>query len=211
VPLFIKAPGQLKGDIRDESAQTIDVLPSMVDLVDAEVDWEFDGHSLYDGSRAHTAPEVSTDVEEVLAIAARRAEQFPKGDDWVALAAVGENGDLVGRQVGDLAIGSPSEYRAALGQEALFADLPTADGKMPFVLAGRARGPDGTKEEPPELVAAVNGTVAGAIGGYSPQGNGWQFFGYVADFYREGANQVDVYEVTREDGVPTLHVVRRDR
>jgi hypothetical protein len=33
----------------------------------------------------------------------------------------------------------------------------------------------------------------------------------VADFYREGANQVDVYEVTREDGVPTLHVVRRDR
>jgi hypothetical protein len=211
VPLFIKAPGQLEGEIRDDSAQTIDVLPSIVDLVDADVDWTFDGHSLYDGSRAHTAPKVSTDVEEVLAIAAREADQFPYGDDWVGLAAVGENGALVGQQVSDLTIGSPSEYRAALSQEALLADLPTTDGKMPFVLAGRVRGPDGTTKEPPELLAAVNGTVAGVVGGYSPQENGWQFFGYVADFYRDGANQVDLYEVTREGGVATLHVVHRDR
>ena len=55
VPLFIKAPGQVDGDIRDDSAQNMDLLPSVVDLLGAEVDWEFDGHSLYDGSVAHTA------------------------------------------------------------------------------------------------------------------------------------------------------------
>jgi hypothetical protein len=204
VPLFIKAPGQLKGDIRDESAQTIDVLPSMVDLVDAEVDWEFDGHSLYDGSRAHTAPEVSTDVDEVLAIAARRAEQFPKGDDWVALAAVGENGDLVGRKVGALTVGEPSTYTATLAQQALFSDLPTADGTEPFVLDGTARG---GSTEPPELLAAINGRIAGVVGGYRPTANGWNFTGYVADFYREGANEVTLYEVSRDGSVVTLHPV----
>ena len=50
VPLFIKAPGQTVGEVRDDSAQVIDVVPSIVDLLDAEVDWEFDGHSLFDGS-----------------------------------------------------------------------------------------------------------------------------------------------------------------
>ncbi len=57
VPLFIKAPGQLTGEIRDDSAQNLDVLPSIVDLLDADVDWEFDGHSLFDGSAAHTRAE----------------------------------------------------------------------------------------------------------------------------------------------------------
>ena len=52
VPLFVKAPGQITGEIRDDSAQNIDVLPSIVDLLGAEVDWEFDGHSLFDGSVA---------------------------------------------------------------------------------------------------------------------------------------------------------------
>jgi hypothetical protein len=210
VPLFIKAPGQVTGEVRDDSAQTIDVLPSIADLVGAEVEWEFDGHSLYDGSTAHTTPKVSIDVEEALAIARRRAEEYPYGYDWTALAAVGPNGDLVGRQVQDLPIGSASDYRASLNQDSLLSDLPGAAGTMPFVLAGRVSGPNGTRQAPPEFLAAVNGTVAGVVGGYRPEGSGWSFTGYVADFYRHGANEVDLYEVSRPGGVPTLHLVNRD-
>ena len=77
VPLFIKVPGQVEGEIRDDSVQNLDVLPSIVDLLGAEVDWEFDGHSLYDGSTAHTAPKVSTDVDAAIAIAASAARGLP--------------------------------------------------------------------------------------------------------------------------------------
>ena len=210
VPLFIKAPGQVEGEIRNASAQTIDVVPSIVDLVDAEMDWQFDGHSLYDGSAAHTAPKVSADVDGVLAIAARRAEQFPYGEDWTALAAVGDNGDLVGRRVDDVAIGEPSRYRASLIQQDLFADLPTDDGGVPFVLAGSVVPPIGSNEEPPEFLAAVNGKLAGVVGGYQPQGDEWGFAGYVADFYRDGANSVALYEVSRDGRTPTLHQLRRN-
>ena len=209
VPLFIKAPGQLEGGIRDDSAQTIDVLPSIVDLVNAEVDWQFDGHSLYDGSTAHTSPVVSTAVGDVFAIAARRAGWFPHGDDWTALAAVGDNGDLVGRAVEDVAIGPASDYRASLFQEDLLADLPTADGKMPFMLVGKVEPPDGSTAKPSDLLAAVNGTLAGVVGGFKPDGTGWIFSGYVADFYRDGANEVELYELSREGTVPILHLVRR--
>ena len=204
VPLFVKAPGRVEGSVRDESAETVDVLPTIVDLLHAEVDWEFDGHSLYDGSRPHTEPRVSTDVSAAIEIAARRAADFPYGDDWTALAALGDNGDLVGRRVDELAVGDPSVYEATLEQEDLLADLPTADGKMPFVLAGTVTG---AEDEPPELLAAVNGTLAGVVGGYRPHGDGWAFTGYVADLYREGANEVVLYEVIRDGSTVTLHPV----
>jgi Sulfatase len=204
VPLFIKAPGEVDGEIRDDSAQVLDVLPSIVDLLDADVNWEFDGHSLFDGSTAHTAPRVSTDVEAAFEIAQRRAEDFPHGDDWTALAAVGENGDLIGRRVDDFTVGEPSSYRATLEQDELLRDLPTAEGTMPFVLAGTVTAADGSTEEPPELVAAVNGTLAGVVGGYRSAGSGWDFTGYVADFYREGVNVVVLYEVRRDGSSVSL-------
>jgi len=209
IPLFIKAPGQLEGEVRDDSAQTIDLLPSIVDLLDVDTDWEFDGHSLYDGSSAHTEPAVSTDIDGVIEVARERAEDFPFGDDWTALAAVGENGDLVGRRVDEFRVGRPSRYGATLRQQRILRDLPTRGGKMPYVLVGTAAARDGSNDAPPELLAAVNGTLAGVVGGYQPEHDGWTFAGYVADFYHHGANDVELYEVTRVGSSVTLHPVRR--
>lgn len=204
VPLFIKAPGQTDAEVRDDSAQSIDVLPSIVDLLDAEVDWTFDGHSLYDGSEARTPPKVSTDVDAVLEIARRRAEEFPHADDWVGLAAVGVNGDLVGRDAAEFSAGEPSELTVTFADGDLFDSLPTETGQMPFALHGTINGP----AEPPELLVSINGQLAGVLGGYRPDGVGtWAFLGYVADLYAIGRNDVTVYEVERTADVVTLREV----
>jgi hypothetical protein len=209
VPLFIKAPGQSAGEISDDSVQTIDIVPSIVDLLNIRVDeddWEFDGHSLYDGSESKIAPRVSTHVHEVLAIAERRAEQFAS-DDWIGLAAVGEHADLVGQSLSDLSIGTPSMYSAMLRDEALLEDLPTDEGSMPYVLTGTIAGP--SDDTPPELVVAVNGRIAGVVGGYNPTGSGWEYIGYVVDFYVDGANTVELYEVSRDAEATILHPIGR--
>ncbi len=202
VPLFVKAPGQVDGEIRDDSAQNIDVLPSLIDLLDADVDWDLDGHSLYDGSEATVDPKVTTTVDGALEIAARRAEEFRYGDDWTALAAVGPDGDLVGQRVADLDVGPPSTWEARLDQAELLDDLPTAAGELPLVLAGSVAASGDA--EPPELLAAVNGRIAGVVGGYRPASDRWLFNGYVADFYRDGANEVQLYEVRRDGDAVTL-------
>jgi hypothetical protein len=201
IPLFVKAPGQTTGEVRDESAQAIDIVPSIVDLVDADVDWDFDGHSLFDGSSPTIEPRVSTDVAAVLDIAARRADDFPQGDDWTGLAAVGEFGDLVGSEVATLEVGTASEYAATIDQAAEFAELPTDHGEMPFAISGTVAGPS----PPPELLVAVNGRIAGVIGGYVPAGDGWTFIGFLGEVYREGSNDVAVYEARREGADVTLH------
>jgi hypothetical protein len=203
VPLFIKSPGQTVGEIRDDSAQTIDVLPSIVDLLGAEVSWELDGHSLFDGSSPTAEARVSADVGAVLDIAARRSEQFPHGDDWIGLAAVGVNGDLVGRDVAQFETKADSGYTATIDQQAQFAELPTEQGEMPFAISGKVEG----RDEPPELLVAVNGRFAGVIGGYVADGAGWTFIGYLADLYRTGSNDVAVYEARRSGDNITLHLV----
>ena len=171
VPLFIKAPGQTHGEIRDDSAQNLDVLPSIVDLLDADVDWEFDGHSLFDGSAAHTRRRCRPTSTAAIAIAARRAEEFPHGDDWTALAAVGEHGDLVGREVADLEVGAPSEWRATLDQAD--AVRRPADRRRSSCRSCSPARVTARTGEPPELLAAVNGTLAGVVGGYRPSDGGW--------------------------------------
>jgi hypothetical protein len=201
VPLFIKAPGQTRGDVRDDSALVIDLVPSIVDLLGADVDWEFDGHSLYDDSAPMVEPRVSVEVDAALEIARRRGETFPHGDDWIGLAAVGVNGDLVGRDVSAFELGPASAFTASIDQRDQFAELPTDEGEMPFAISGRVEGPT----DPPELLVAVNGRLAGVIGGYLPDGAGWTFIGYLADFFREGGNDVAVYAVERSGSDVTLH------
>ncbi|MEA2420078.1 MAG: hypothetical protein QOE60_2284 [Thermoleophilaceae bacterium] len=45
VPFFLKAPGQKRGRISDKPLQTIDVLPTIADLLGVRIPWKVDGRS----------------------------------------------------------------------------------------------------------------------------------------------------------------------
>jgi hypothetical protein len=65
----------------------------------------------------------------------------------------------------------------------------------------------GTAARPPELLVAVNGTLAGTIGGYLPADGGWRFTGYIAPLFEDGRNEVVAYQVERGGGEVTLRPV----
>lgn len=205
IPLFVKAPGQTTGEVRDDPAQTIDVLPSIVDLLGIETDWTFDGHSLFDGSTPTVEPVVAPNLTPAREIAARHAAATRHGDDWVGLAAVGDHGDLVGLRVDELDTGDPSALSWQLDAEDELGSLPTDDGQVPQVLTGTVATPDG--ERPPELVVEINGRLAGVVGAYRPDGDGWRFTGVMAPFLRDGPNDVVGYEVERAEASVVLHPV----
>jgi hypothetical protein len=201
VPLFIKAPGQNEGAVDDAPASTVDVLPTIVDLLDIRTDWDLEGHSLLDGSEPSIDRHVQTDVDAVMQVAAAHEAQFPRGEDWVALAAVGEGEDLVGTPVGDHRIGPPSSLRWSPEHGDDLDDLSIAEDVVPYILEGTI---DGDGRRPPELVVAVNGTLAGTIGGYLPADDRWRFTGHLAPFFEDGRNEVVAYEVERPAGPVTL-------
>jgi len=202
IPLFIKAPGQAEGRIDDAPASTVDVLPSIIDLLDIDTDWEPEGHSLFDGSEPGIERRVQSDVDAAFRVAAAHQAQFPRGEDWVALAAVGEGEDLVGNPVGDYRVAAPSALRWQPDAAEVLQDLSLARDPVPYILEGEVTGAD---SRPPELVVAVNGTLAGTLGGYQADGGAWRFTGYVGPLFRDGTNEVVAYEVERAGSAVTLH------
>jgi hypothetical protein len=206
MPLFVKAPGQTagEGDVRDDVAQTIDILPSIVDLLGIRTDWELDGHSLYDGSDPARPPEVSRRLQPALDIAARHAADFG-GDDWDGLAALGivRDHDLIGRPVAELSVGEPSELTWSAADEDLFDALPTGDGRVPYLITGTVTTADDAP--PPQIVLAVNGTVAGVAATPLDARDGWQVQGVVAPYFREGVNTVEAFTLEPTPLGPVLH------
>jgi hypothetical protein len=204
IPLFFKAAGQTTGEVRDTPASTVDVLPSLVDLLGIDTGWRFDGHSLFDGSEPRIDRMVTSDVEAAFEVAARAAALFPRGEGWDDLAAVGEGEDLVGRSVSEVEAGGPSGLSVTFGRRELLANLSVDSGPVPYSLRGLLRGSDTT---PPELAVALNGTFAGTIGGYRPDGDSWKFSGLMANYFIDGPNEVVAYQIERSGTRVILHEV----
>ncbi len=51
VPLFIKEPFQESGRTSDRNVESIDVLPTIAELLDVEIPWRVDGVSATDETR----------------------------------------------------------------------------------------------------------------------------------------------------------------
>jgi hypothetical protein len=201
VPMLIKAPGQTEGAVRDDVAMTVDLVPSIVDLLDIRTDWEFDGHSLFDRSSPTLDPQVSRDVDAAIRVAEAQAARTT-GDDWIGLVATGDHHGLVGRPVAAFEEGRPSPLRWTLVRQPELADL-SLEGPVPFVLGGSVTHPS---SQPPQLVVALNGSIAGTVHEYKRMGDGsWRFDAMLADFFVEGPNEVDAFEVEQTTNGPVLH------
>lgn len=203
VPFFLKVAGQAQGEVVDDVASTIDILPTLIDVLGIETDWEMDGHSLLDRSERTTEPLVDSDVEALFDVVRRHAKDFPHGWDWTALAAVGEHGALVGASLADLDVGAPSRLRWLPDNAAAFSSLPTERGQVPQLVTGTIQGPGAS--EPPPVVIVANGVVAGVTGGYDRVEAGWTFSSVLGPSLVRGPNEIEAYEVADGDGGPVLH------
>ena len=215
VPLFIKAPQQAHGEIETGNALTMDVLPTIVDLLDVDTDWEFDGESLASGPHRPDKPvlldgersALTTDFDDVLAVAARNQALLPHGDDWLGVAAVGTYGDLVGRPVTAIDAGDPPSGTWRTDQAEEFDDWdPDGGGLTPVLLRGDLRS-DATTT-PTEALVAVNGTVAGVAVAFHASNDGELTFSAVLaeELLQPGHNEVQLLLPTTIGG-RRFHVV----
>ncbi|HUW02925.1 MAG TPA: sulfatase-like hydrolase/transferase [Acidimicrobiales bacterium] len=200
VPLFIKAPDQTRGAIDDDLARTIDIVPTIVDLLGVDTEFVFDGVSLESDERADTQSivypngprEVGGGTPDVLALAERNQFRFPTGDDWRAVVAVGPYGGLVGTPVADLAPATGAPVGWTVNDDGALASVDLDSGAIPILLTCSLSGaPDSG-----ELLVALNGVVAGAVGREGDEG-----CSFLVDetLFVQGPNTVELLAV---DGDP---------
>jgi len=168
VPLIVKYPDGPAGIIDDRTTETVDIVPTIVDVLGIRADLAFDGASLrgpVDPTRQRhlLTPDGTTpydwDPEGLARELATRHAWYGTDTGWDAVWHAGPYRHLIGRRVDDLVGDTPAEMLAALDRTYLFEFVP--GGLAPSMIGGGIAYAPGTFDEPPFLAVAVNGRVVG--------------------------------------------------
>lgn len=225
VPLIMKSPGQTAGRVDDRMSRSIDVLPTIGDMIGAKIPWKVDGRSLLgpahpNGPRRFleiTSPDASTPPTQAKyqdwdgvkgfaqVLASRAAEPGPVQDLRV-YEGFSKYGSLVGRPAAPLVTpGSP--LHGSIGLPELWQNVDVNSAYAPWTyLSGRVDTP-GTRE----IAVTVNGTIASLTKSFNDT-----FFGNAAyaallppSLFRPGANNIQMYTVTGDPASPHLQLIKR--
>jgi Sulfatase len=198
VPLFIKEPHQPKGGIDDYRAETIDVLPTIADVLGIDLPWATDGVSLSSPNRpvrtqsqmegAEGIVTFGVDGSEVKAVAARKIEIF--GDDGpYALAPPGQR-DLLGAAVASLDVESAEAERGSIDNADAYADVDLHADRLPTTVIGVVD--DGSGDADRVVAVVVNGEVAAVTRTYHADGE-QAFYALVPpSAFVDGRNEVEL-------------------
>jgi len=203
VPLFVKLPGQRDGAIDERSVRTVDVLPTIADVLDLPLPAKVDGQSLLlpgvssgavqvlsrTGELVHgTVAELDREQARTLR---NRAALFGEGAD--SLYRIGRHVELLGRSTRDLDV-HPAASSIELDAESLLADVRTSSPVLPARITGAVDGVELGVEN--ELAVAVNGRIVALTRPFRAAGR-LRFEAIVPETaLRNGYNRVELLSVT---------------
>jgi hypothetical protein len=202
VPMFIKFPRQKTGYVDPRAARTIDILPTIVDVLGMKLPWSVDGRSLLeswagpgtvsvaksDGTVIRVSP---SEVQRGLDAAVRRKAVF--GPTWDSLLATGLPPQLIRRKTGASRAFAAVEIRVQFDFEELFDDVDASSSFVPARITGTVEG----IQIPPDkaLVVAVNGRIVASTRCFLIAGE-QRFSALVPDTaFRDGFNRIELLSV----------------
>jgi hypothetical protein len=207
VPLIIKAPYQEEGQVSERNAETIDIMPTLADLLDRPLTWTVDGVSLLKDPKSagkrtvHSYKELEvylTDVERVKTSSrpAWTSARFPGGKGANGAYQYDSYRDLIGQEVATLPIRRNTELKARIEHAAYFENVDLASGFLPAHVSGSIQWPD---RGGAEIAIALNGRLAVVTTAYA-DGNSWRFSAMLPESaFRSGENDIQVFAIEAGD------------
>jgi hypothetical protein len=198
VPLFVKVPGQSSGAVSDAAVETIDVAPTVLEVVGVEAAPDLDGRSLLDPSAAARDQKRLVDAvgaewrfapsqAPLFESTARKTALFGSGAefDLYGITPAG-SADLLGRRVPAAAPATTAKLTVTLQRPAAFERVSQASLVIPALVTGRVNG-----ELPADAVLAI--AVNGRIGAVTRVAEDGGFRALLPpETLRNGANDVAV-------------------
>jgi hypothetical protein len=224
VPLFVKHPHQTAGVISDRNVESIDIVPTMADILDIPVMWNVHGRSAEgteperpvkrafydDASRSISfGPSMLADLS---AANARKRAIFgtfdvnpfyePNNSPFRA---------LIDQPLDMFRVSDGADIRFTLDVRGDLSDVDPSGERVPAYLAGSAQG---NADEPVTLAIAVNGRIRATTRTYPFEQGGvqgaWSSV-LPPDAFSRGHNALEIFVVSRDgDGAALRRVYRSD-
>ena len=215
IPLIIKEPFQRVGQISDRNVETIDILPTILDVLEAEVPWPLDGVSALGTRPARAEKTTFSDKGQRFTFESalphrdeflqHQVELFGSGD-WAKLFEMGPYSVLAGKKLADLPIrpARPTDPSVELEGRNFFENVDLSSSFLLCLARGRIQPPADTGS-PVFLAVAVRGVIR-ATTRTSPAVEGNGSFTALIDpsVFRGGSNRVEVLLVEGSEDQPLL-------
>jgi hypothetical protein len=211
VPFIVKAPGQDRGRVSRAYARTLDVAPTIADVLGFRLGYRADGRSAFSSAvrRRRTVSVTTRDFSRSVRISGRRWEarrdrvvrrrlrQFGWGDWAGVYTGIGPNRWLIGRRLEGVDQASAAGARATIAVAGELRRVRRAAGVVPTQIAGDLHG--GAPGEKRDIAVAVNGTIEAVGRSFYLAGDATEHFAVMVPegSLRDGANRVEVFEVRR--------------
>ncbi|MEE9143484.1 MAG: sulfatase-like hydrolase/transferase [Candidatus Binatia bacterium] len=161
VPLLIKAPHQRDGVVSDRNVETIDILPTIADILGIQIPWSVDGCSAVDRScperygKIFNRHRLDADFLRDDSLK-RKLALFGSGAERNGLFTIGTYARLVGRRITDLGV------RGIAEGSVLIAPMPKWTANPDIYVPARITGffrPREQAEGTPYVAISVDGTI----------------------------------------------------
>ncbi len=214
VPLFIKKPDQHKAVVSDRNVETIDILPTIADILGIRLPWPVNGCSALDLSAPTRKEKIAfnTSFERFVFDSAleakyvsleRKVSLFGSGTKPDGLFRIGPHNELVGSRTIDVNVVQAGNYIVQLDWPTAFENVDPEAAFVPAHITGRVFSREDTG--PLDLAVAVNSVIRLVTRTYR-EGHTWKFTAMIPDTaFRQGKNDVEVFVVSEEAGKLKLH------
>jgi hypothetical protein len=209
VPLFIKFPFQKEGKISDENVETIDILPTIVDVLDAETGLIMDGRSLLSEQAPRPQKLAFHAYKDFLQYKSDpggeakyetlewKLQNFKPSTGVDGLFRIGRHSGLVGLQISDLRVSEVGDVDVKLDRPELYADVNPDSGFIPSQVSGtiQSAGPNLN----PDLAIVINGSIQAVTEMNTGSENTYRFSAMVPEqSFKNGANSVSVFLISTD-------------
>ena len=212
VPLFIRAPHQRQGAISDRNVETVDILPTVAEVLGIPLPWPTDGRSVFDSS----VPERETKI--IFANRTRQRHVYDANPDArnVALehklalfkSESGEEGlfqigpypDLIGRASNRLLSAASVDVRVLLDDRDRYRQVDPASSFVPAQITGQLLPMRANHLTPYDLAVAINGTIRATTRSFQMNDGKVLFSAIVPEgAFHPGENSVEVFAILPTD------------
>jgi len=212
VPLIIKVPQQMKGVVSRRNAETIDIMPTVAQILRRPLTWAVDGTSLLGDPRPPQKRAVyrykelvvhETDVERIEGAIARSVAEAAQGNSAYLETTVDDQA-LIGRDAADLPIRDGAALGASIRDLDYFRNVDLAGDFIPAHVNGVLESADNISHR---LAVALNGRIVALTRSY-PDRDDWKFSTVLPESaFLQGSNALDLYAVSVDQGQLILTAV----
>ncbi len=211
VPLLIKAPGERRGRVVEHPVSTLDILPTILDLLDLEAPWPLAGRSAFAAAPPAAIHPVVGKFRDLELDDSIHRDKYATLD-W-KLATFGAGGELLragthpelyGRRLDEVGWRHQDTVRLHLEGESLFHRDAGDSAWSPAFISGalETAAADGGCCD---LAVAVNGTLYATVRAFGSPPDDLRFTALVPDAaFVPGDNRVEVLRIRRGGPEPEL-------